>query len=239
MSLFENMKPMIPLKRVPFLLLIAISVLVVNCMNRKPVKSDNETMKSIYKVIEENDIQQIKELINSKTDLEIRNQDGETPLMNAIYEDREEIAILLMNAGANVNAQDKILNSPFLYAGAEGKLNLVKAALKHGADFNVFNRYGGSALIPAAEKGHLEVVKLLVNTPNFPINHINNLVWTALMEAIVLSDGGKVHTEIVKTLIDGGADVNIPDRDGISPLQHARKRKFTEIVKLLEDAGAR
>jgi len=58
------------------------------------------------------------------------------------------------------------------------------------------------------------------------------------MEAIVLSNGGVVHVDIVKALIEGGVDVNIPDHDGKTPLHHAKARKFTAMVQLLESAGA-
>jgi uncharacterized protein len=59
-----------------------------------------------------------------------------------------------------------------------------------------------------------------------------------LMEAIVLSDGGKVHQEIIATLIEYGADVTIPDQEGKSPIEHARERGFVEIEKMLLKAGA-
>lgn len=194
--------------------------------------------KSIFKAIDLNDRKEVEHLLASNIDLEQTNAEGQTPLMLATYLKRNELALLLMEAGANVNAQDAILNSPFLYAGAEGNIELVKEALKHGADFMVLNRYGGTALIPAAEKGHLEMVQLLVNTPNFPIDHVNRLGWTAIMEAVVLSDGGPIHVAIVKSLIEGGVDVNIPDAKGITALAHARNRGFQEIVVLLEKAGA-
>lgn len=194
--------------------------------------------KSIFKAIDLNDRKEVEHLLASNIDLEQTNAEGQTPLMLATYLKRNELALLLMEAGANVNAQDAILNSPFLYAGAEGNIELVKEALKHGADFMVLNRYGGTALIPAAEKGHLEMVQLLVNTPNFPIDHVNRLGWTAIMEAVVLSDGGSIHVAIVKSLIEGGVDVNIPDAKGITALAHARNRGFQEIVVLLEKAGA-
>lgn len=194
---------------------------------------------SIYNAIKQNDVVLIQRLLKSNVDLEQRNAKGETPLMSAVYLERNAIAKLLIEAGASVNAQDKVLNSPFLYAGAEGNLEIVQLSLKHGADFTIFNRYNGSALIPAAEKGHLEVVKVLVNYPNYPINHVNRLGWTALMEAIVLSNGGAVHIAIVDELIKGGVDVNIPDADGVTPLQHAINRKYTAIVNLLKQAGAK
>lgn len=197
------------------------------------------TEKSIYNAIQRNDVVLIKQLLKEDLNLEQRNSKEETPLMYAVYLERNAIAKILIEGGANVNAQDKVLNSPFLYAGAAGNIEIVQLSLKHGADFNVFNRYNGSALIPAAEKGHIEVVKLLVNYPNYPIDHINRLGWTALIEAIVLSDGGIVHTNIVDELIKGGVNVSIPDADGVTPLQHAMKRKYTGMVNLLRAAGAK
>ena len=111
--------------------------------------------------------------------------------------------------------------------------------LANGADFTVFNRYGGSALIPAAEKRHLEVVRLLVNTPGYPIDHINNLGWTALLEAIILGETGKVQTDIIQALVDAGSNVNIADNDGVSPLDHAKKKSMREAEKILREAGAK
>ena len=205
-----------------------------NLEMEKPMKDKN-----IYKAIESNDFKEIERLLVLEINLEQKNSDGQTPLLFATYLQRNEIALQLMKAGANVNAQDKALNSSFLYAGAEGNLEIVKEALKYGANFKVLNRYGGTALIPAAEKGHLEMVRLLVNTPDFPIDHVNRLGWTAIMEAVVLSNGGSVHVEIVKSLIEGGVDVNIPDSEGVTVLKHAKTRGFKEIVSLLEKAGAR
>lgn len=195
-----------------------------------------ETMKqeSIFKAIEMNMYQEVKDLVDAGYDLEQRNSEGQTPLMFAVYLNHNQIAVHLIQKGADVNAQDSILNSPFLYAGAQGNLEIVNHALKHGADFKVFNRYGGTALIPAAEKGHLEVVKVLALTPGFPINHVNKLGWTALMEAVVLSDGGPVHVAIIQELLQAGADPNIPDSHGVSALKHAKEKGFTAIVNLLE-----
>jgi ankyrin repeat protein len=68
---------------------------------------------------------------------------------------------------------------------------------------------------------------------------VNRLGWTALLEAIILSDGGPRHQEIVGLLVAGSADVNLADGEGVSPLQHARQRGYVAIVKILEPAGAR
>ncbi|MDM1369840.1 ankyrin repeat domain-containing protein [Myroides marinus] len=234
------------IRRITLLLFISLvtgTTIACNSTDNNLTNSDNEVvdMKEdvLFDAIKKNDLTAVKQLVERGVNLEIQNVKGETPLMYAVYLKYNSIAKALIEAGANVNAQDKILNSPFLYAGAEGNLEIVQLALKHGADFTVFNRYNGSALIPAAEKGHIEVVKLLVNYPGYPIDHVNRLGWTALMEAIVLSDGGLLHTNIVDELIKGGVNVNIPDADGITPLQHAQKRNYQGMIKLLKAAGAK
>jgi ankyrin repeat protein len=93
-------------------------------------------------------------------------------------------------------------------------------------------------LIAAAHLGHAEVVKMLI-AAKAPLNHVNNLGWTALMEAIVLGNGGAGHTATVHALVEAGCDVNIADRQGITPLQHARRRGYVEMARILENAGAR
>lgn len=105
--------------------------------------------------------------------------------------------------------------------------------LANGVRFDVYNRYNGTALIPACELGHIEVVRTLANTKGFPINHINRLGWTDLLEAVILGNGSKTYAQIVQILIDAGADLNIADKEGVTPLQHAKSRGLTQIAELL------
>ena len=120
---------------------------------------------------------------------------------------------VLIGAGADVNAKDAIEDSPYLYAGARGHLEILKLTLAHGADLKSTNRYGGTALIPACERGHVETVRTLIEA-GVDVDHVNRLGWTGLLEAIILSDGGPRHVEIVKLLIDAKANVNLADKDG-------------------------
>ena len=216
-------------------------VLLLSCSSKKKeLKEDSMVSnKAIFEAVYNGDKNQLVDILEKSTSLEIKNDQGRTPLMEAVYNKNNEIATLLINAGADVNAQDNMKNSPFLYAGAEGNMEIVKLALENGVNFKIYNRYGGTALIPAAEKGHLEVVKLLVNWLNFPKDHVNNLGWTALLEAVILSDGGQVHIDIVAALIKGGCDVNIRDKNGMTSLMHAKKQGYAEMVKLLQQAGAK
>lgn len=185
------------------------------------------------------DLARIAALLKQGANVNARDAQGRTAVMAATYARHASAVEALIGAGADVNARDDMLNNPFLYAGAEGMLEIVKLATAAGADPRLTNRYGGTALIPAAERGHVEVVDWLLENTKVEVNHVNRLGWTALLEAIVLSDGGPRHQRIVASLIRHGADVNLPDRDGRSPLHHARSRGFAQISAQLEAAGAR
>jgi hypothetical protein len=58
-----------------------------------------------------------------------------------------------------------------------------------------------------------------------PLDHVNNLQWTALIESIVLGDGGNNHTETLRALVEAGANVNIPDGSWATPA-HARAKPW-------------
>ena len=72
-----------------------------------------------------------------------------------------------------------------------------------------------------------------------PLDHVNNLGWTALIESIVLGDGGKRHVDTLQALVKAGANLNLADRAGATPLTLAKGRGYKEMVKILEAAGAR
>lgn len=192
---------------------------------------------SLLEAATQGDIVAIQQLLADGADIEERDTQGRTALLRATLANQVAAATLLMEAGADVNAKDNIEDSPYLYAGAQGLNEILRIALAHGADLQSTNRYGGTALIPAAEKGHPETVRMLLEA-GVAVDHVNKLGWTALLEAIVLSQGGPVHQQIVQDLIQGGADVNLPDSEGVTPLQHAQRRGYTEIVRLLQEAGA-
>jgi ankyrin repeat protein len=180
----------------------------------------------------------VRRLLAEGAGVNIRDGRGRTALLAATQRNHLEVARLLINEGADVNAKDFIQDTPFLVAGAEGRAEILKLMLGAEPDLRSVNRYGGTALIPACHRGHVETVKLLLTTA-IDKDHVNHLGLTALMEAVVLGDGGPNHTEIVRLLVSAGTNVNIPDRDGISALAHARQRGYGAIVRILEAAGAR
>ncbi|OQW35495.1 MAG: hypothetical protein A4E19_01040 [Nitrospira sp. SG-bin1] len=187
---------------------------------------------------ERNDAPTVRRLLKTGANIHARDDKGRTALLAATSRNHIESARLLIEAGADVNAQDHKLNSPLLLAGASGYLDILKLTLKAGPNFKIYNRFGGTALIPACERGHLDVVKELLKT-EIDIDHVNNLGWTALLEALILSDGGPTHQEIVRLLVSAGANVNLSDKQGVTPLQHAQRSGYKEIVGILESYGAR
>ncbi len=192
---------------------------------------------TIWQAIEQNDIEAVQAMLGD-IDVNMQDEKGRTPLMYATYQNQVEIAEILIDAGADVNKQDDMLNSPFLYAGAEGYKDIVRMTIEAGADPTITNRYGGVAVIPAAEHGYVDVIELLLNETTIDVNHINDLGWTALLEAIILNDGDKTQQQVVEMLIEHGADVHIADSNGVTPLAHAKERGFDEIVEILIKAGA-
>jgi ankyrin repeat protein len=145
----------------------------------------------------------------------------------------------LVAAGADPNAQDGDRYDIVTIAAVANDLPTLREALALGGSArNVTSRYDGTALIAAAHLGHVEVVRELIRA-NAPLDHVNNLGWTALIESIVLGDGGPRHTATLEALVKAGATVNLADRGGATPLQLARSRGYREMAAILANAHAR
>ncbi|KEG13176.1 ankyrin [Trypanosoma grayi] len=176
-------------------------------------------------------------LIAEKKNVNTRGERNRTPLLMCVWDDYAEGARLLLEAGADVNALDDLHDTPFLLSGAEGRVEIMRYILKYGKpDFTVRNRYGGSALIPACERGHTEMVKLLI-AAGVDVDHVNDLGWTGLLEVLELGGDDADHVTITRDLIAAGANVNLADKEGRTPLFLAKKYGLKRVAKLIEDAG--
>jgi len=202
------------------------------------VKSLMASETELHKAAARNDVATIETLLKDGARVDARDSAERTALLVATHANAIDAARALIAAGANVNAKDNIQDSPYLYAAAEGRIEILRMTLKAGADLKSINRYGGIGLIPASHHGHPDIVRELLKT-DIAIDHVNRLGWTALLETIILSDGGRPHTEILKLLVDAGANVNLADREGVTPLAHAEQRGYAEMARILKAAGAK
>ena len=181
---------------------------------------------------------EVSRLIAAGADLEQRDGQGQTPLLRAVAGNHVAVAKALLAAGASLNAQAANQDTPWLLAGASGRTEIIAAMLPLKPDLSLRNRYGGDALIPACERAHVETVKLLL-TSGIDVNHVNNLGWTCLLEIVILGDGGPRHQQVAKLVLDAGANPNLADKDGLTPLAHARKRGQSEVARLIAAKGGR
>jgi len=177
---------------------------------------------------------QVQALLKAGASADATDGSGRTALTWAAKGDHVAVARALIAAGADPDPQDDQRNNALLVTGETGSVAMLREVLKARPNLTRTNRYGGTALIPAADRGHLPYVRELLATTKINVNHVNNLGWTALLEAVILGDGGPAHTEIVRELLSHGADRNLADKGGMTPLQHARQRGYRAMVNLLE-----
>jgi ankyrin repeat protein len=175
-------------------------------------------------------------LVEAGADLETRDEHERTPLLIAVTRDRVDAARALVTAGADPDALDDRHDTPWLVTGVTGSVEMARVVLQAGPDLTIRNRFGGLSHIPASERGHADYVQLVLDETDIAIDHVNDLGWTALLEAVILGEGTKPWQRIVDSLVEHGADVSIADRDGVTALQHARRLGFTDIASILDRA---
>ena len=173
--------------------------------------------------------------LRAGANLETRDERGRTPLLLAASKDRIGVARLLVYLGADPNALGDQHDTPWLVTGVTGSVDMLEVLLPARPDLRIRNRFGGTSLIPASERGHVAYVRRVVRT-DIEVNHVNNLGWTALLEAVILGDGSRRYQQIVTILLDAGADPKIADRQGVTALQHAEQRGQRAVARILRNA---
>lgn len=187
----------------------------------------------LHRAASAGDVAGLKQLLTDNADINHRDASGRTAFHIAAFQKHRDAMSLLVAKGADPNALEGQAYDAVTIAAVADDVETLKAALTLGNKAtNITSPYDGTALIAAAHLGHDEVVRILIEA-GAPLNHINNLGWTALIEAVILGDGGPRHQRTVAHLVDAGADRSIADRNGMTPLMHAQNRGYQDIVKLL------
>lgn len=185
------------------------------------------------------DVTKISQLIAQKADVNARDPYGRTPLHVATYAGKTEAIRALIEVGANPGLLEKDRYDAVTIAAVADNEAALRTLLSLGASAKLTtSRYDGTALIAAAHLGHDGVVKQLI-AAGAPLDHVNNLHWTALIESIVLGNGGPRHVATLQALVSAGANLQLADRNGNTPLKLAKARGYKSMVEILEKAGAK
>ena len=192
----------------------------------------SEADERLLRAAAEGDVSTVVAALDAGADLEARDGHDRTALLIAAAEDHVEVARLLVERGADADALDDRHDTPWLVTGVTGSVAMLEALLPADPDLTIRNRYGGVSVIPASERGHVDYVRRVGQT-SIDVDHVNDLGWTALLEAVILGDGGERHQEIVRILLDAGADRSIADHDGVTALRHAEARGQTRVAEIL------
>jgi len=184
---------------------------------------------ALINAAKEGDLKQVQELVDKGADVDAKNDYGKTALMEAADKGHLEVVKLLLNKGADVNARQKEGGTALTWAALSGRVEVVKLLLEKGAEFDVRGQNILTALFLSAARGPLEMVKLLQEKGV----DINAGHGRALINAV---DGGNV--QVVKLLLNGGADVNTKDDSKTTVLMNAVGKGRLEITNLLLDKGA-
>ena len=185
------------------------------------------------------DVEAAARLLDSGENPNARDGRDRTPLLVAGHFGHRPLAELLLRRNADPLAMDAQRYDLITIAAVRNDAAMVRQAIAGGGDPRaITSPYKGTALIAAAHLGHVEPVRLLI-AAGAPLDHVNNLDWTALHEAIILGDGGANYVEIVKLLLAAGADPNRTDGHGVTPLRIARSLGRTAVADAVAAAGGR
>ncbi len=204
-----------------------------------PTAAEAASYQGLHAAAHQGDVAQIQKLAASKTGLNRRDHHGRTALHVATFARQRAAIRALAQAGADLNALEHDRYDAVTIASVADDEASLLVLLQVGASAKqVTSRYDGSALIAAAHLGHDGVVRQLI-AAGAPLDLVNNLGWTAVIESIVLGNAGARHQATLQALINAGANLQLADRQGATPLQLAKSHGYGEMVRLLQKAGAR
>ena len=222
------------------LLLLPVALAAGKALAQVPPNAADLAQSSpLHRAAHEGDLPRLRQLLAAGAEVNARDTYGRTPLHVATFARQREALRVLAGAGANLGLLEADRYDAVTIAAVADDEETLRLLLSLGASAKlVTSRYDGTALIAAAHLGHDGVVRQLI-AAGAPLDHVNNLHWTALIESIVLGDGGRRHQATLQALLQAGASTVLADRSGRTPLQLARERGYREMVRLLEQAGAR
>ncbi len=204
-----------------------------------PTAVEAATYQGLHQAAWRGDTSRLTALIAAGAGLEVRDARGRTAVHIATFARQGDVLRVLAKAGAALGSLEDDRYDAVTIASVADDVPTLGLLLSLGASARqTTSRYDGTALIAAAHLGHDEVVRRLI-AAGAPLDHVNNLHWTALIESIVLGDGGPRHQRTLAALLSAGASTVLTDRQGNTPLQLATSRGYATMIEQLKAAGAK
>lgn len=229
---------------------IMIPTVLVNCTvrpssveNQKVVgkemgenDSSQEEAEALLRSVKDSDSATARRLLSNSVSPNVRDASNITPLMIAAVRGDNEMAEILLNAGADINAISDTGDTALVKAINFEETEVVKLLLKNGADPELRNPYSGeSVLHSTARTANVEVMRILLSK-NINVNVKDNSGTTPLLVAASSSSELKSKVEIIRALIDKGADVNATNNSGRTALMSSISS--AETINILIEHGA-
>jgi hypothetical protein len=204
-----------------------------------PSSSEIAAYTGLFTAAQKGDLAKVNRLLASGAAVNARDSHGRTPLHVATFARQREVIRALAAAGADLGVLENDRYDAVTIAAVADDEETLRVLLSLGASARLTtSRYDGTALIAAAHLGHDGVVRQLI-AAGAPLDHVNNLHWTALIEAIVLGDGGRRHVAVLRALVEAGASLTLADGQGRKPAELAQSRGYGEMVRILGEAAGK
>lgn len=219
------------------LVLVCIALLAVQTGTTRtqtpPSAAEISQYTGLHKAAAAGQLQEVQALLASGADANTRDAAGRTPAHVAAFGSQYDVLRALVAGGADINALEDSRYDVITIAAVKDDVRMVDLAIELGGNPKaITSRYDGTALIAAAHLGHDGFVETLIKA-GAPLDHVNNLGWTALIESVVLGDGGRRHVATAKALVRAGARKDLADRSGVTPLEHAQRRNYRAMIEVL------
>ena len=179
------------------------------------------------------DLEAVNDLLGRGASPDDRGEGNRTAVTAAAYAGAPAVVRALVDAGADVDLQDETRSNAFLAVGETGDVDVLREVLRGDPDLTRTNRFGGTALIPAADRGHVEMVRALLRDRCRRRPRQRSRLDGAARgrdprrrrSAPIRRSSGSSSPPARRT--------DLADRDGVTPLEHARSRGYDEIAELL------
>jgi ankyrin repeat protein len=169
----------------------------------------------------------IERIIEKGANVNYKNQEGDSALLEAVYANNSALVKSLVDKGADVNVQNQDNYTPLLIAAEDGSLDIVETLIDAGANINYEREGGDTALLNACRQGQAEIASLLLRKGANPnVEDANG--QTPLMFAVIND-----NIELAELLLEKGADKTVETAGGMTAMDYARNRAYPDMIALL------